>query len=337
MLLDALNRPVRDLRISVTDRCNLRCSYCMPSRGYEWIKKEEILTFEEITKVAALFMQLGVDKIRITGGEPLLRRDLENLVERLALLPGLRDLGLTTNGSLLAERAPTLAKAGLKRVNVSVDTLKHDRFKQMTKRSELEKVKDGLMSAQDQGLDPIKINMVVMRGINDDEIVDLVIFSRLHGFSLRLIEFMDVGNTNVWESEKLVPKDELLRIIGSHFTLCESEKLRSGAPATEYRFSDGKGCVGIIASVTEPFCSDCTRARITADGRLVTCLFSEQGQDLKGLLRSGAGDDVLLECIGSVWRKRSDRYSEQRLAALKSTEGYSSKDRKKIEMNTLGG
>jgi len=337
MLLDTLDRPLEDLRISVTDRCNLRCNYCMPLGEYEWIKKEEILTFEEIRRVAALFLQLGVGKIRITGGEPLLRRDLEILVSQLASLPGLRDLCLTTNGSLLAGRVSGLATSGLNRVNVSIDTLKPDKFERLTRRADLGKVIDGLMAAKAHGLKPVKINTVVIRGINEDEIPDLVGFARLHGFSLRFIEFMDVGNANEWKSEKLVPKNEILRLISSRFPLCESEKSRSNAPATEYQFSDGRGDVGIIASVTEPFCTGCTRARITADGRLVTCLFSERGKDLKCLLRSGAGDDALLDCIGTVWGKRSDHYSEERLEALQSGRGYSARDRKKIEMITLGG
>jgi GTP 3',8-cyclase len=335
MVKDALGREVRDLRISVTDRCNFRCAYCMPFDRYEWIRKEEILTFEEITRLAALFLELGVEKIRLTGGEPLLRHDLEKLVAGLAPLPGLKDLCLTTNGSLLAGKAALLAAAGLKRLNVSLDTLDEDKFARLSGRNHLASIIAGLLAARDAGLHPVKINVVVQRGVNDDEIPALVDFASVNGFAVRFIEFMDAGNANDWKSEKIVPKQEILRSVAAHRPLRAEGAERGSAPAAEYLFEDGRDRIGIIASVTEPFCRSCNRARLTADGKLVTCLFSDQGHDLRGLLRSGAADADIKNVISSVWRVRSDRYSEQRLDALRS--GGPGITRKKIEMISLGG
>src|SRR5262249_4572123 len=221
MLRDTFHRPMKDLRISVTDRCNFRCTYCMPLDEYVWIEREEILRFEEITRLARLFVQLGVEKIRLTGGEPLLRRDLDKLISQLSVVRGLKDLCLTTNGSLLAEQAPALAAAGLKRINVSIDTLNPEKFKRMTKRGDLAKVLDGLFAAQSYGLHPIKLNAVIERGVNDDDIVELVEFSREHGFAIRFIEYMDVGNANNWISEKMVSKQEILEKINAHFPIRE--------------------------------------------------------------------------------------------------------------------
>lgn len=337
MLRDTYNRPVRDLRISVTDRCNFRCTYCMPLDEYEWLEKSEILSFEEITRLARLFVALGVEKIRLTGGEPLARRDLETLIAQLSALEGAPELCLTTNGSLLAEKIAALKAAGLRRINVSVDSLRPDRFRQITKRGDLAKVLEGLFAAKSHGLHPIKINTVVERGVNDDEILDLVEFSRVHGFAIRFIEYMDVGNANNWKSEKMVPKKEILAAINAKFPLREVGRDKGSAPAVDYQFLDGTGDIGVIASVTEPFCSTCTRARLTADGKLVTCLFSHQGYDLKALVRRGATDAELLEVISTIWLGRRDRYSEERLAALRSPGGYDPRDRKKIEMISLGG
>jgi cyclic pyranopterin phosphate synthase len=337
MLRDVFSRALKDLRISVTDRCNFRCTYCMPLDEYEWIDRKEILTFEEITRLAALFVQLGVEKIRVTGGEPLVRKDLEKLIARLSAVQGIMDLSLTTNGSLLAEKIAALKAAGLQRINISIDTLKPERFREMTKRGDLAKVLEGLFAAKDHGLHPIKINAVIERGINDDEILDLVEFSRDNGFSIRFIEYMDVGNSNDWTSAKLVPKKEILEKIRGRFPLREVGRQHGTAPAVDYEFVDGRGDLGIIASVTEPFCSSCSRARLTADGKLVTCLFSQTGHDLKKLLRQGTSDAELLNFIGSIWQARTDRYSAERLEALLSDGGYDPRSHKKIEMITLGG
>ena len=336
MLVDAFNRSPRDLRISVTDRCNFRCTYCMPFDEYTWIDKKEILTFEEITRLATLFAKLGVDKVRITGGEPLVRQDIEDLVGKLAKVKGIKDLSLTTNGSLLAEKAGALKAAGLRRINVSIDTLDPEKFKRMTKRGNLGKVLEGVRAAQVAGLDPIKINAVVERGVNEEDIFDLVEFSRKHGFELRFIEYMDVGNSNHWASEKMVSKKEILERIRARFPLREVGRDEGSAPSVDYEYLDGEGRLGVIASVTEPFCSSCTRARLTADGKLVTCLFSQTGHNLKALLRNGSTDEAILEFMSGIWRERKDRYSDDRLKSLLSS-SYDPTRRKKIEMITLGG
>jgi len=337
MLRDTFNRPLQDLRISVTDRCNFRCTYCMPLDEYEWLASKEILTFEEITRLASLFVSLGVEKIRLTGGEPLARRDLHKLVAKLSALETAPDICLTTNGSLLAERAAALKNAGLRRINVSIDSLNPDRFRQITKRGDLSKVLDGLFTAQQIGLHPIKINAVIERGVNDGEILDLVSFCREHGFAMRFIEYMDVGNANNWRSEKMVSKKEILEIVNARFPLRKLGHDKGSAPSEDYQFLDGAGDVGVIASVTEPFCSTCTRARLTADGKLVLCLFSQEGYDLKTLMRQGATDEDIIEVLCSLWTHRRDRYSEERLAALRSPTGYNPKEHRKIEMISLGG
>lgn len=334
---DAFNRPIKDLRISVTDRCNYRCTYCMPLEEYVWIDRSEILSFEEITRLSRLFAGLGVEKIRITGGEPLVRKDLHRLIGMLSGIERVRDLCLTTNASLLSEQIGDLAAAGLKRINVSIDTLVAEKFKQITKRGNLDKVIEGLFAAKALGLQPIKINAVIERGLNDHDIIPLVEFAREHGFSMRFIEYMDVGNANNWISEKIVSKKEILATINARYPLREVGRDNGTAPAVDYEFTDGVGDVGVIASVTEPFCSSCTRARLTADGKLVTCLFSDQGHDLKLLMRNGATDQQIIEVISSVWTQRTDRYSDERLAAMNSPEGYQPKAHHKIEMITLGG
>jgi GTP 3',8-cyclase len=336
MLRDTLRRPIKDLRISVTDRCNFRCTYCMPLDEYRWMDREEVLTFPEINRLATLFVRLGATKIRLTGGEPLVRRNLDSLIEKLSSIDGLEDLCLTTNGSLLAEQSEALARAGLKRVNVSLDTLDPDKFRRMTGRGNLENVLAGLFAAKALGLRPIKINAVVERGVNDDDIIPLAEFAREHGFHLRFIEYMDVGNANQWASAKVVPKGEIVQTLRAHLPLEESGS-RGNAPAVDYRYADGKGEVGVIASMTEPFCSGCTRARLTADGRLVTCLFSARGHDLKTLLRRGATDEEIGDVIAKVWGGRADRYSERRLEALDSGSGYRAGEHRKLEMISLGG
>jgi cyclic pyranopterin phosphate synthase len=337
VLQDLLGRQVKDLRISVTDRCNYRCVYCMPLDQYEWIDKREILTFEEITRLAGLFLQLGIEKIRLTGGEPLLRRDLVKLVGALSAMPGLKDLCLTTNGSLLADKAPELAAAGLKRINVSIDTLDPAKFQRITRRNDLPKIIEGLMIAKAHGLNPIKINAVIERGVNDGDILDMVAFARQHGFAIRFIEYMDVGNANNWKSEKMVSKKEIIDIIHAAYPLREVGRNQESAPSVDYGFVEGGGDIGVIASITEPFCSGCTRMRLTADGKLVTCLFSESGHDLKGLLRQGTDDHDVLQFIRKIWWGRTDRYSDERLEAMNSAAGYRAGVHKKIEMISLGG
>jgi cyclic pyranopterin phosphate synthase len=310
----------------------------MPLDEYEWLEKSEVLSFEEITRLTQLFLSLGVEKIRLTGGEPLARRDLHSLIAQLSRLEPAPEICLTTNGSLLVEKVSVLQAAGLRRVNISLDSLKPERFRQITKRGELHKVLEGLFAAQRLGLQPIKINAVIERGVNDDEILDLVAFAREHEFSIRFIEFMDVGNANEWRSEKIVSKKEIIETIQARFPLRQIGREKGSAPSVDYEFLDGcGGDVGVIASVTEPFCGSCSRARLTADGKFVTCLFAHTGYDLKKLLRSGARDAEVLDVLQTIWSKRRDRYSEERLAALQSTVGYDPKRQKKIEMISLGG
>ena len=308
----------------------------MPLDQYEWISKKEILTFEEITRLATLFVGFGVEKIRLTGGEPLVRQNLDQLVAKVAAISGSKDLSLTTNGALLAEKIDSLKAAGLKRVNISLDTLDPEKFKRMTKRGDLEKVLEGIFAAKDHGLHPIKLNAVIERGVNDDDILELVEFSREHGLAIRFIEYMDVGNSNNWTSEKLVSKAEILEKISSRYPLREIGRDQGSAPSVDYEFIDGRGDLGVIASVTEPFCSSCTRARLTADGKLVTCLFSQMGHDVKALLRNGTSDEDLVKFLSGVWQGRRDRYSADRLEAMRSSH-YDPKSHKKIEMISLGG
>jgi cyclic pyranopterin phosphate synthase len=334
---DTLQRPIRDLRISVTDRCNFRCTYCMPFDEYTWIERREVLSFEEIVRLAAIFVRLGTEKIRLTGGEPLVRSHLDRLVAALAQLDSALDLSLTTNGALLSQQAGSLHAAGLRRINVSLDTLRPDRFKAITQRGDLDEVLAGIFQAKAAGLKPIKINAVVIRGVNDDEILDLVHFARANGFEMRFIEYMDVGNANAWSLEKTVTKAEILAAVHSKYPVREVGRENGSAPAIDYEFLDGAGEIGIIGSVTEPFCSSCTRVRLTADGKLVTCLFSESGFDIKTLLRSGAADEELQDKIVAIWTGRADRYSDLRWESLSSSAGYRPRDHKKIEMITLGG
>ena len=336
VLKDTLARPLSDLRLSVTDRCNFRCAYCMPLDQYEWINRREILTFEEIMRLARLFVSLGVEEIRLTGGEPLLRHNLSDLVGRLAQLEGLKDLSLTTNASFLSHHAAELRRAGLHRINVSLDTIDQKKFRAMTKRDDLANVLQGLLAAKGLGITPIKINCVVQRGVNDDDILPLAEFARLNGFWLRFIEYMDVGNANHWVSEKIVPKKEILDILNSRYPMEEVGRSDPNAPAVNYRFKDGSGNVGVIASVTEPFCEGCTRGRLSADGRLVLCLFSDKSVDLKKLLRGGSTDEEISAVIRETWQNRSDRYSEERLEAMNSGQ-YRSDSRRKIEMISIGG
>jgi cyclic pyranopterin phosphate synthase len=331
-LRDTLARPVRDLRISVTDRCNFRCVYCMPrevfGRDYAFLERSALLTFEEIERVARVLVGHGVQKIRLTGGEPLLRRDLERLVESLAAL-GEIDLTLTTNGSLLARKARTLADAGLRRVTVSLDSLDDAVFRAMNDvEFPVERVLAGIDAAAAVGL-PVKVNTVVKRGENDDSILELARFFKGSGHVLRFIEYMDVGATNGWRLDDVVPAAEIVETIGRELPLEPVEPSYRGEVARRYRYRDGSGEIGLIASVTQPFCGDCTRARLSADGTLYTCLFAARGRDLRALLRSGATDEELSATIASVWRARGDRYSE-----IRSGE---TAELPKVEMSYIGG
>ncbi|MCY4187224.1 MAG: GTP 3',8-cyclase MoaA [Bryobacterales bacterium] len=337
MPVDTHGRALEDLRISVTDRCNFRCTYCMPLDQYDWISRDQILSFEEVRRLVAAFARLGVRKLRITGGEPLLRADLEDLVAMLAQVDGVDDICLTTNGSLLAGKAGALRRAGLGRVTVSVDSLDPATFARMAQRGEVADVLAGISAAVEAGLSPVKLNAVIERGVNDREILDLLEYARLHRLDLRFIEYMDVGNVNQWTSEKLVSKAEILERIAERHPFAPLGRQRGSAPSQRYRLLDGSGVFGVIASVSEPFCGACTRARLTADGRLVTCLFSERGHDLKSMLRSGCSDEELMAAIRAVWEKRTDRYSEERLAAISSEQGYRPKAVRKLEMISLGG
>jgi GTP 3',8-cyclase len=307
----------------------------MPFDEYKWMERQEVLTFEEIERLSAVFIGIGVQKIRLTGGEPLVRRNLHKLIGRLSRFEGL-DLSLTTNGSLLEEQAEDLHAAGLRRINVSIDTLRANRFKELTKRGDLDQVLKGLFAARKAGMTPIKINAVVIRGLNDDEILDLVTLARDNGFEMRFIEYMDVGNANAWSLEKTVTKREILDTVHARFPVREVGRANGSAPAVDYEFIDGAGQIGIIGSVTEPFCSSCTRVRLTADGKLVTCLFAESGFDLKALLRSGATDEQLTETVSNIWAGRTDRYSDIRWQQVQSG-AYQPAQHKKIEMITLGG
>jgi cyclic pyranopterin phosphate synthase len=332
---DLLQRPLRDLRISVTDRCNFRCPYCMPAdvfgERYTFLPRAEILSYEELERIARVFVSLGVRKLRLTGGEPLLRADLASLVARLARIEGVEDLALTTNGYLLAERAQELRAAGLARVTLSMDSVDEATFARMNGRGlSLARVLAGLAAAERAGLAPIKINTVVVRGMNDGELVALAERFRGSGHVLRLIEFMDVGTRNHWEREQVVPAAEMLARIAAVFPLEPLEPTYPGEVARRYRYRDGAGELGIIASVSQPFCGQCTRARLSADGRLVTCLFAAGGTDLKALLRGGASDAQLREVLAALWRAREDRYSELRTAAAPRAE-------RRIEMYEIGG
>jgi cyclic pyranopterin phosphate synthase len=309
----------------------------MPFDEYQWVERAQVLSFDEIERLARLFVAQGANQIRLTGGEPLVRRELAKLVAQLRKIPGLDNLSLTTNGALLAEQAQGLKAAGLDRINVSLDTIQPDRFRKITQRGELQPVLDGLNAAKAVGMAPIKINAVVIRGFNDDELIDLVAFGREHGFEMRFIEYMDVGNASGWTPDKTFSKKEMLDVIHSRFPVREVGRASGSAPAVDYEFIDGSGQVGIIGSVTEPFCSSCTRARLTADGKFVTCLFAETSVDLKTKMREGASDDELTEIIRNVWTNRGDRYSDLRWERLKSGGLYEPRDHKKIEMITLGG
>jgi cyclic pyranopterin phosphate synthase len=333
-VLDTLGRPMRDLRISVTDRCNFRCTYCMPREvfgpDHAFLPRAEILDFEEIERVVRAAVALGVRKVRLTGGEPLVRRNLEALVEMLATIEGVDDLTLTTNGSLLAAHARTLAEAGLHRVTVSLDALDDETFMRMNDaRVPVQRVLDGIAAADAAGLGPVKINAVIRRGINEHAVLDLAGHFRGTDATVRFIEYMDVGHSNGWRLDDVVPAAEVVAAIDARWPLEPLDPGYRGEVARRYRYRDGAGEIGVISSVTEPFCGDCTRARLSADGRLFTCLFATDGHDLRAVLRSGASDADLSDALRAIWTGRTDRYSELRTL---ETVGLP-----KVEMSYIGG
>jgi cyclic pyranopterin phosphate synthase len=336
---DKLGRPVRDLRISVTDRCNFRCPYCMPAEvfgeKYEFLPRPHILTFEEIERLARLFATAGVSKLRITGGEPLVRANLPELIANLSAIDGIDDIALTTNGYLLAKNAQALKDAGLDRLTISMDSIDEDVFKTMSGRPQgPANTLEGIKVATELGFDPIKINVVVQRGVNDHTLVDTARYFKGTGAIVRFIEFMDVGNKNGWALSQVVTSKEVIEMIGREFPLEPVDPNYLGEVANRYRYADGDGEIGVISSVSEPVCGDCTRARLSTDGKLVTCLFASGGTDLKMPMRSGASDDELAEIIGKAWGGRTDRYSELR---SKLTVFKSGKSGDKVEMYYIGG
>ncbi len=332
-LRDAHGRPLRDLRISVTDRCNFRCVYCMPKevfgRDHAFLERRELLTFEEITRVARIFRRRGVRKLRLTGGEPLVRRDIEGLVSMLAGIPDI-DLTLTTNGSLLARKAAALRRAGLKRITVSLDSLDNATFMRMNDvEFPVEKVLEGIAAADAAGLRPIKVNMVVKRGTNETSVVPMARYFRERGQTLRFIEYMDVGHSNGWRLDDVVTSREIIAMIDAEMPLEPVDRAYRGEVAERWRYRDGSGEIGAISSVTQAFCRDCTRIRLSTEGQLYTCLFATAGHDLRNLLRGGASDEEIDAAVAAIWQARTDRYSEQRSAQTIAL--------KKIEMSYIGG
>ena len=349
VVTDIMQRPMRDLRISVTDRCNLRCTYCMPREAFgenhPFLPRTELLSFEEIGRLARLFTQLGVQKIRLTGGEPLLRRGIERLIESLAKLNTNEgkpvEIALTTNAVLLSQKAQSLKDAGLARITVSMDGLTDEIYRRMTDSDiPVKTVLDGIAAAQRVGLAPVKVNMVIKRGVNDHEIIPMAGHFRNSGVVLRFIEFMDVGCTNGWRMDDVVPAREIMEQINSRYPVLQADPNYTGEVAERWHYADGSGEVGVIASVTQAFCHECTRARLSTDGKLYNCLFASNGADLRGPLRTGAPDQSLSNMISGAWKLRFDRYSQLRHAATEAgsprVESGSS-NRKKIEMSYIGG
>ena len=331
---DALQRPLRDVRVSLTDRCNFRCTYCMPREvfgpGHRFLPREELLSFEEIARLLRIFARLGARKVRLTGGEPLLRRDVEKLVAMISEIDGIEDLSMTTNGSLLASKADALRRAGLRRVTVSLDSLDSDVFARESDTDvPLSRVLEGIEAAREANLAPIKLNAVIRRGITDSGIEELAAFGRDKGAIVRFIEYMDVGSTNGWEHGEVVPAAEIVERVAARWPLEPIAPAYRGEVAGRYRYRDGGGEIGVIASVTQPFCGTCTRARVSAQGELFTCLFASRGTDLRALLRSDADDDAITRALATTWGSRRDRYSE--LRTLESPRA------RKIEMSYIGG
>jgi cyclic pyranopterin phosphate synthase len=336
MTTDQLQRPLRDLRISVIDRCNFRCPYCMPEdkfhHAYEFLNKNQWLSFEEITRLARIFVSLGVRKLRLTGGEPLLRPNIQELVRQLSTIEGVEDLALTTNGALLVEHAPLLKEAGLKRLTVSLDSLDPEVFRKLSGgRGQVQDVLEGIKAAQMVGFKQIKINAVVQRGVNDHTILDLVRHFRHSGHRVRFIEYMDVGNQNHWQYKDVVPSSEIIRMVNAVYPLQRLEVSGSGETSERYAFKDGAGEIGFISSVTQAFCGTCNRLRLSADGKMYTCLFAAYGTDLLEHLRANADDDLLAHIIRVTWMKREDRYSQLRSESQGSPRGS------KVEMYHIGG
>src|SRR6266581_5779744 len=336
-LADTLARPLRDLRISVTDRCQFRCTYCMPrevfGRDFVFLPREQLLTFEELTRLARIFAGLGGRKLRLTGGEPLLRRDLDNLVTMLARVGGIGDIALTTNGALLAGKAQALAAAGLRRVTVSLDSLDDAVFMALNDAGfPVARVLEAIAAAAGAGLAPVKVNMVVRRGQNEESILPMAAHFRHSGHVLRFIEYMDVGTTNGWRLDDVVPAAEIISEIGGQWPLEPADPAYPGEVARRYRYSDGAGEIGVIASVTQPFCRGCTRARLSADGQLYTCLFAAAGHDLRGPLRAGASDQALRQQIKAISARRADRYSERRTRHTSRAQRV----KPKVEMSRIG-
>jgi|SRR5579864_3848900 len=338
-ILDTLGRPLRNLRISVTDRCNLRCHYCMPEADYVWLPREDVLSFEEIGRVADLVAEHGVDRVRLTGGEPLLRRNLPDLVSALGGRAWLRDFALTTNGVLLADVAADLKRAGLHRLTVSLDTLRRDRFHRLTRMDALPDVLEGLDAARRAGFTGIKLDAVITRGDNEDEIGDLVAFARDLDAEIRFIEYMDVGGATHWRPKAVYPRREMLAAIEARYGQVQPIDEGSSAPAARFRLPDGT-VIGIISSTTQPFCRACDRARLTADGVLLLCLYAQHGTDLRRPLRAGASSDTLRRLIRAVWESRADRGAEERLAVRERGAYIPIAVLKKdahLEMHTRGG
>jgi GTP 3',8-cyclase len=339
LIADTFGRPLRNLRLSVTDRCNLRCQYCMPEEEYVWLPREDLLTFEEIRELVDIFSELGVDKVRLTGGEPLLRKDLSTLVAMLADNPRLHDLAMTTNGVLLSEHAQALHDAGLHRVTISLDTLRPERFKRLTRRDSHRRVLQGIQAAERVGFAGLKLDTVVIRGTNEDELIDLVEYGKRVEAEVRFIEYMDVGGATHWSMDKVVSRAEILAHLEHHYGPISPIRELSSAPAERFRLPDGT-VFGIIASTTTPFCRTCDRSRLTADGMWYLCLYAQKGIDLRTPLRSGASRDDICALIASAWQYRHDRGAEQRQelrfrGVLVELEGL--REDPHLEMHTRGG
>jgi GTP 3',8-cyclase len=338
-ILDRFGRPLRSLRVSVTDRCNLRCQYCMPEPDYAWLPRETLLTFEETTTIIQAFTALGADRVRITGGEPLLRRNLPALIRQVAALPAVRDLAITTNGVLLADQAVALREAGLHRITVSLDTLHRTRFEALTRFDAHAAVLAGIDAASRAGYASLKIDSVIMRGVNDDELIDLIEYGRTVGAEVRFIEYMDVGGATRWHRDAVVSQEEMLAAISAHYGAVSPAGGRGSAPADRFVLPDGT-TFGIIASTTEPFCAECDRSRLTADGVWLMCLYARAGTDLRRPLRAGATEDDLVQLIRTVWSQRADRGAEERLALGRREPLIPLAALKKdahLEMHTRGG
>jgi len=336
-IVDQFQRPLRDLRISLIDRCNFRCPYCMPSEkyhhAYEYLEKDKWLSFDEIVRLANVFVGLGVTKLRLTGGEPLLRSDLDQLIHRMSLIPGVEDFALTTNGSMLAPWAKRLKAAGLGRLTVSLDTLNETVYHQMSgEKGSVSDVLEGIRMAEAAGFESIKINTVIQRGVNDHTVLDLLEYFRGSKHSVRFIEYMDVGNQNHWKNVQVVPSSVLIPLINAQYPIERIQGTQDGGTSEIYRFKDGMGEVGFISSVTKAFCGTCSRLRLSADGKLYTCLFATHGMDLGGHLREGATDEFLSHLIRVIWMKREDRYSETR-----SESRHDAHISPKVEMYQIGG